>query len=126
MIPAFTKSFEAEADVEGYCLVAFSDVAASSMVSTAAAETDPIIGVADAMGAVAGGQLDVHLAGLASVKLGGTVTAGAPITADEDGFAVAAAAATSTTVRVAGYACEPGVVGDIIDMWLAPSLLHEA
>jgi hypothetical protein len=126
MIPVFTKSFEAEAAVAGYRFVAFSDVSATDKVSQAAAETDPILGVSDAMGAEAGGMLDVHLGGIAAVQLGGTVTAGAPLTADEDGFAVVAAATASTTVRYGGFACGPGVTGDIIDIWLAPGLLHEA
>lgn len=126
MIPTFIKSYEASADIAGYRFVSFSDTAASSKVAQAAANTAPIIGVSDALPAKIGQQCDIHLAGLAPVMLGGTVTAGAPLTADADGKAIAAVAAASTTVRIAGFAHQPGVAGDIIDVWLAPGLLDRA
>lgn len=124
MNPLMIKSYEAEAAVEGYRVVAFSDAAASSMVSTAAANTDPIIGTADAMGAGVGDMLDVHCGGLGSVKLGGTVTAGAPLTSDANGAAIVATASAGSIVRVFGYANEPGVDGDVISYTWAPALLN--
>ena len=45
-------------------------------------------------GADAGGMADVHRSGLVSVRLGGTVTAGAPLTSDADGKAIVCAPAT--------------------------------
>lgn len=123
MNPLMIKSYEAEAAVEGHRIVAFSDTAASSMVSTAAANTDPIIGVADKMGAEVGDMLDVHCGGLADVVLGGTVTAGAPLTSDANGAAIVAVLDAGNIVRVFGYANEPGVVGDIISFTWAPALL---
>ena len=46
--------------------------------------------------------------------------------ADAAGKAIAASAAAATTRRVVGFAIQPGVAGDIIDIWLAPSLLDRA
>lgn len=126
MIPTFTRSYEASADIAGRRLVRFSDTAASQKMAQASANTQAIVGVSDPMGAVAGGMCDVHRGGLVSVELGGTVTAGAPLTADANGKAIAAAAASATLVRIAGFADQPGVSGDIIDMWVAPGLLDRA
>lgn len=126
MIPTFTKSFEASADILGNRIVAFSDVAASSKVATAASATAPAVGISDSMGSTTGGMCDVHLAGIYPVKLGGTVTAGAPLMADATGAAIAASATAAATRRVIGFAIEPGVSGDIVDVWLAPSLLDRA
>ena len=126
MKPTFTRSFEASAAIAGCRIVVFSDTAASSKVAQAAAATTPAIGVSDAMGAPSGGLCDVHLAGEVPLQLGGTVTAGAPLMADANACGIAAAAAASTTRRVIGFALEPGVAGDIIKVWLAPSLLDRA
>ena len=84
------------------------------------------LGVSDAMGADLGGMCDVHRDGLISVELGGTVTAGAPLTSDADGKAIAAVAAGGTTLRIIGFADEPGIAGDVIDAFLSPALLHQA
>lgn len=126
MIPTFLRAFEASAAIAGRRIVAFSDTAASSKIAQAATATAPALGVSEAMGAEAGGMCDVVLAGMAAVDLGGTVTAGAPLMADAEGKAIAASAAAATTRRVVGFAIQPGVAGDIIDIWLAPSLLDRA
>lgn len=126
MIPTFIRAFEASAAIAGRRIVAFSDAAASSKIAQAATATAPALGVSEAMGAEAGGMYDVVLAGMAAVDLGGTVTAGAPLMADAEGKAIAASAAAATTRRVVGFAIQPGVAGDIIDIWLAPSLLDRA
>ena len=124
MIPTFVKSYEASADVSAYRIAKFSDAAASRKVALATAATDPMIGVIDKMAGLTGEMVDVHLAGLASVELGGTVTAGAPLTSDATGRAIVATVAVATNKRVIGVAHEPGVVGDIIDVWLAPAPLY--
>lgn len=126
MIPTFIRAFEASAAIAGRRIVVFSDAAASSKIAQAAAATTPALGVSEAMGADAGGMCDVVMAGMAPVELGGTVTAGAPLMADADGKAIAATALAATTRRVIGIALQPGVSGDIIDAWLAPSLLDRA
>lgn len=126
MIPTFTRAYEASADVTPCRIARFSDVSASQKVANASANTQPLIGVFDKMGGVAGAMVDVHRSGLCSVELGGTVTAGQPLTADAQGRAIAATAAAATQVRIIGFADQPGVVGDIIDAWIEPSLLDRA
>lgn len=126
MINDFIKSYEASAAIAGRRIVVFSEAATTTRIAQAAGNATPAIGVSDDMGAVAGQQCDVHLSGLASVELGGTVTAGQPLMSDSTGRAVAATAAAASTRRVIGIAHAPGVSGDIIDVWLAPSLLDRA
>ncbi|MDZ4095470.1 MAG: capsid cement protein [Paracoccaceae bacterium] len=126
MIPSFTKSYEASAAILGNRIVRFSDVAASTRIAMAAVNTDPAIGVSDRLGAEIGDQCDIHVAGLASVELGAAVTAGAPLMSDASGRAIPAIAAAASTRRVIGFAHAPGVIGDIIDVWLAPGLLDRA
>lgn len=122
-VPTFIRSYEASADVAGNRIVKFSDTASSSKVAQGAANTDPLMGVSDRMGASAGDMLDVHRAGLAPVQLGGTVAAGDKLTSDADGKAIKAVAADDTTVTIIGTAEQPGVEDDIIDAWLAAGTL---
>lgn len=126
MIPLFIRAFEASAAIAANRIVMFSDVAASSKVATANSATAPAFGVSDSVGAAQGEMCDVHLAGMASIVLGGTVTAGAPLMSDANGAAIAATAAAASTRRVIGFATQPGVAGDIIDVWLSQSLLDRA
>lgn len=126
MIPTFTRAYAAGAAIAGYRIVKFSDSAASNTVSQADSNTAPSLGVSDAMGADLGGMCDVHRGGLISVELGGSVNTGDPLTADADGKAIAAVAAAGTTLRIIGFADEPGISGDVIDAFLSPALLHQA
>lgn len=126
MIPTFIRAYEAAAEIEGRRIVAFSDPASSSKVTTASANTGPFAGVSDAMGAELGGMCDVHRGGLVHVTLGGPVQAGDPLTSDANGKAIKAVAAAGTTVHYIGFADEPGVADDVIDAFAAPGLLHEA
>lgn len=122
MIPTLIKSFVASADADPFLIAAFST---ASQVAPGAADDDPLIGTYDAMGAVSGGMADVVLGGIGSVKLGGTVAAGDPLTANADGEAIVCAAAAGETRRYIGYALLAGVDGDIVDYLHAPGLLHE-
>lgn len=124
MIPTFTRSYLAAAAIAGHTLVKFAAPSTDKTVTTSAAATDGHFGVADKLGADSGQMLDVHMGGLVSVKLGGTVAAGAPVTANASGLGVTATVTAGSTVRVVGYAAEPGVSGDIIDIIWAPGLLH--
>ena len=126
MIPMFIKSYQAAAAITAYRIVCFADGANGTTVEMANANTDAAIGTADEMGADLGGQCDIHLAGLALVELGATVAAGQPLMSDALGRAIPAVAAASSTRRVIRFAHAPGVVGDIIVVWLAPSLLDRA
>ncbi len=126
MTTPLIKSYEASAAILANRIVVFSDVSASSKVATAAAATTPAIGISGELGAALGEMCDTILSGLARLKLGGTVTAGAPIMSDANGAGIAAAAASATTRRVIAFALEPGVSGDIIWVNVAPSLLDRA
>ncbi len=124
MIPLLRLAFEASALTVGFRFARFSDTAASSKVALAAANTDAIIGVFGSLATAAGDMADVTVAGQEFIELGGTVTAGAPLTADASGRAIVAAPVVSTTVRVGAIALEPGVIGDRIKVLVVPSLLR--
>lgn len=128
MIPTFTRAYEISATVRPYRIARFSDTAASQKVAEATVNTQPLIGTFDKLAASAavGQMVDVHRSGLCQVELGGTVTAGAPLTSDAQGRAIAAVAAAATQVRIIGFADQPGVIGDVIDYWCEPSLLDRA
>lgn len=115
-----SKGFKATAALGRGILVKLS--AGEVVVATAA--TDAIIGVTE-NSCEAGEVVSVRLlssGGTAQMKAGGTVSAGAVLTADADGEAVAAtqalAGAQPTTVAV-GRALEAGVDNDIIEVLLA-------
>lgn len=124
MIPTFIRAYEAAAEIDGNLIVTFAAPTTAKTVTTAASATVPLVGVSDAMGADAGGMCDVHRGGLVSVKLGGAVSAGDPITANADGEGIEAAPATGASMNIIGFADEPGVAGDIIDVFLAPGTIR--
>lgn len=126
MIPTFIRSYLAASAVPGNRIVKYAAPSADRSVNTASANTQPFVGISDRLGAEAGEMLDVHRGGLVGVQLGGAVTAGAPLTSDDEGKAVIASATAGSTVRIIGYADEPGAENDIIDVMWAPGLLHEA
>lgn len=126
MIPTFIRAYVAAAAIAGYRIVAFAAPGADSTITTAAANTDALLGVSDAMGADAGGMCDVHRGGLVSVQYGGPVNAGDPLTSDANGKAIVAVPAAGSTLRIIGYADAPGVADDIADVFFAPGLLHPA
>lgn len=123
-VPLLTKSYEASAAVAGFRFVAFSDVALSSKVALAAANTAPIIGVSDGMGAAIAEMADVHLMGIVLIELGGTVTAGQTLSSDATGRGVGVVGATTTTRRVGAIALQPGVSGDRIQALIVPSVIQ--
>ncbi|AHD01188.1 DUF2190 family protein [Leisingera methylohalidivorans] len=126
MIPTFIRGYEAASEITGYRIVKFADPANGQTIDLADSNTAASLGVSDSMGAPAGGMCDVHRAGLVPVILGGPVSTGDPLTSDADAAAVLAAGTASTTVRIVGFADEPGIAGDTIMAFLAPGLLHEA
>jgi len=125
MIVTFIKSFVADTEVGPNLIVAFHDPANDATVELASANTDALLGVSDSLGAEAGAMVDVKMGGFVPVKLGGTVQAGQPVTANATGQGIAATAAVATTVRFVGFAVEPGVSGDIIDVFFAPGVIHQ-
>lgn len=64
-------------------------------------------------GAASGERMDIATEGLVEVVAGGTITAGAPVTSDANGAAVAAAPSAGTNQRVLGFAHEAAASGDI-------------
>ncbi|MFD1914121.1 capsid cement protein [Halodurantibacterium flavum] len=124
MIPVFIRAYHAATAILGCRIVAFSAPTTSQSIRQANAASGPLLGVSDRMGADAGGMCDVHRSGLAAVQLGGTVAAGDPLTTDADGRAIKAVKPGTGAVQVIGSADQPGVAGDIIDVWLSQSVIH--
>ncbi|MBN8243302.1 hypothetical protein JF546_09795 [Nitratireductor aquimarinus] len=120
MTPLLIKSFRAALIVAGNRIVS---AAADGEVNTASANTDPSIGISDAMGAEAGRMVDLTQVGWAELKLGGTVSAGDPLTSDAEGRGVKAAPVAGTEVRVAAIAMADGELDEIIPVLVAPSVL---
>lgn len=98
-------------------------ISAGKKAATATASTAAIIGVA-LYNAAAGQTATVQIAGVARVKLGGTVTAGDPITSDASGQGVTAAPVAGVNAYVVGFALESGVSGDLIDVTVTPGRIQ--
>lgn len=92
----------------------------------AAASTDLVIGVNEALPVVAGERVDVIRAGIADVEFGGNVTRGQPVTADADGKAVAAAPAAGVNAHIVGFAEVSAVAGDIAPVMLTRGVMQGA
>ena len=99
--------------------------AADDTVLPAAAGTDLMFGVASRdFEAAINERIDIMTQGIASVKLGGAVTRGQPITSDAAGKGIAAAPAAGSNVRVIGIAMASGVLNDVIDVLLSQSVMQ--
>jgi len=113
VIPTLTRAYEASAALAAFKIAKFSDVSATSKVAPAAANTDPLMGVNTAMAAATGDMADIVQHGIGLVVLGGTVTAGAELTSDASGAAIAAVPTAGVFMSVVGKALSPGVAGDV-------------
>lgn len=112
------KAFLSGAAVNPYRIVKFG--ADSSHVIQAAAATDALLGVTNELSAAAAeGNLDITLAGIAEIELGGTVALTDKLTSDSVGRAVAAAPAAGSNVQIVGHPLKTGVSGDIIPVRLS-------
>ncbi len=98
--------------------------AAAYGVLQAAAATDALMGVCESVGPASGERCDVIRNGIALVEFGGTVAAGAAVTADSQGRAVAAAPAAGSNVRIIGFAEVAAASGDIADVRIAPGVMQ--
>lgn len=114
-----TKHFTAQAAVGAYVFVKMGT--ADHTVIPATDANDAIIGVTADLGADAGDGVDVILAGLGEVVLGGTVTRGDLATAGAAGVGLTATLADDEAIRTAGIFMESGVIGDIVPVLLAPA-----
>lgn len=116
------KNYLAEAAIAPFRIVRMG--AADGGVLQAAAATDALIGVSEAVGPASGERCDVVKVGLADVELGGAVVRGGPVTSDATGRGVAAAPAVGANNRVIGFAEVSGVAGDIIPVYLSPCVMQ--
>jgi len=112
------KNYDAEGVISPFRIVKFG--AADYGVLQASAGADLVFGVSNILGAEASGdRVDVVVAGIAKVELGGNVTRGQKLMADANGKAITA----TTTKEVIGIAAVSGVSGDIGLVLIAPSTL---
>lgn len=124
MIPTLIRAYEASAAIAAFTIARFSDAAASSKIAAASANTDPVIGVTGNLAAGAGDMADVIHHGIGLVTLGGTVTAGAELTSDASGRAIAAVPTAGVFMSVIGKALAPGVSGDVIEVLINPRAFY--
>ncbi|MCW5720422.1 MAG: hypothetical protein KIS86_04690 [Devosia sp.] len=119
--PTLTKSYRVASAIAGYLIVAAS--ATDKVVEVANSATDPLLGAAGSMGAPEGGLVDVDLAGIGEVRIGGDVDFGDPLTSDANGKAVKAVPVAGSVVRIIGFAQADGADGDIAPYLIAPGVL---
>jgi len=112
--PTLIKSFVAPATVAGRKLVTFA--AADSEVTVASAVSNPLLGVAVPTGSRDNNRVDVIVAGIAEVKVGGNITRGDSLTADANGDVITSFAGTD---RIIGLALQSGVANDVIEVLVA-------
>jgi hypothetical protein len=75
------------------------------------------------MGCDASEMLDVIMAGEGEVTAGGNIAFGDPLTSDANGKAVKAVVTSSASVRIAGFANQAAVAGDVFRYTIAPGFL---
>lgn len=93
-------------------------------VLLAAAATDLFAGVSELGCTAAADRLDIIKDDFAKIEYGGTVTRGQRLTADASGRAVVAAPAAGSNVSIIGIAEVSGVIGDIGEVWISPSVMQ--
>ena len=122
MTPNFTKNYVAEGAIAAYRIVKRGS--SDDQVAPAAAATDAVFGVCDALGAADTERVDIHQGGQPDVEYGGTVTRGDALVSDANGKAVKAAPAAGANVRIIGFAAVSAVAGDIGPMDYAPGVMQ--
>ncbi len=114
------KSFKCTAAVTAFTIGKFGSD--DDTLSTAAANSDELVGVFQHDTANAGDEVRVMLEGISKIKLGsGGITRGAWITSDASGQGVALGSTAGTNYAVIGKALKSGSAGDIIPMLLVQS-----
>lgn len=116
------KEYVAEAAISAYRIV--KPGSTDDFVATGAAATDLLIGVVEGVAPALGERCAVVLAGLADCTLGATVARGARLTSDATGRAITAAPAAGANVQIIGWARQSGVVGDVVEIMVAPSVMQ--
>ena len=89
--PLLNKQFVAEAAINQFRIVKFGST--DDFVVQGAAVGDALIGICNFIAPAAGERVDIILAGIGEVQLGGTVTRGGLVTSNATGQGVAAAPA---------------------------------
>ena len=112
------ESYVAEAAVAANLIVRYGAADGGCTVATAA--TDALIGAADGLAKTTGEMVDVAIGEIGEVRLGGTVTRGAWLTANASSKAIAT---TTTGHQVIGRAEQAGVADDVIRYRVAPGQL---
>jgi hypothetical protein len=123
--PILTQSFTAGGAIGANRIVAPHGSNAGQVVQSNA--SGALFGVCTQPGGAASGErVDVQLQGTARVVAGGTVAFGAPVTADANGAAVAAAPAAGANARVLGFALEAAASGDLFFVLLSQHTMQGA
>lgn len=110
-VPGLTLNYVASGAIAARRIVKHGAADGTALQATAA--TEALLGVTTDIPAVSGERVDVYRAGVVPVQYGGNVTRGAPLTADADGKAVAAAPGVGALSECIGYAEISGVNNDI-------------
>lgn len=120
-IPGLTTAFRAGGAIAKRRILAHgsADGVAIQAVDAAA----PLLGISTDIPTDSGDIVDAIRNQLAPVEYGGTVTRGAPLTADSSGRAIAAPIASATVTYIIGYAEVEGVEGDIGSVHVVPGLI---
>lgn len=109
-----SRNYNAEGAINAYSIVKYG--ANDYGALQAGAATDKLLGVSTDIAAASGEPVDVIYEGIATVKLGGTVTRGDWLVSDASGNAIVSAAAAGTNNESIGKALQSGVSGDLIDV----------
>lgn len=122
--PLQTKTFKTGGvAISPYRIVKFGS--ADDTAAQAAASTDYLFGISNSLGGAATDEtLDIHMAGIAELEYGDTVTRGQPLTADSNGKGIPAAPGAGTNARIIGFAVKSGVAGDIGAAQIAPGMVQ--
>lgn len=106
-----------------YHFVAF-DATDENVVNLLEAATSmPLVLLDSADGSTTAARGSIALGGVTKLKIGGTVAAGASLTATTAGVAIAT---TTDGDRAGAIALEGGVTGDIIEVLVAPHFVYTA
>jgi hypothetical protein len=116
--PLLNKQFVAETAINQFRIVKFGST--DDFVVQGAAVGDALIGICNFIAPAAGERVDIILAGIGEVQLGGTVARGGLVTSNATGQGVAAAPAAGTNNNVIGRALMSGVSGDVIKVLVNP------
>jgi|SRR5450830_49633 len=119
---SLAKSFKAEGAIPAFTI--FKSGSVDGNILASAGPTDRLLGVTTDIAAAINERCDGILSGVADVLYGGAVTRGDQLTADASGRAVTAAPAAGVNNRIIGMALVSGVLGDVGQCTIFPSMLQ--